>query len=86
MIELKREIVATTIPYGQKTTLPKGSNVEITQELGGSYTVLTDFGLLRIEGKDADALDASRGRGRSPSPPPRCPPTRSRWRPRCGTR
>lgn len=56
MIELKREVVATTIPYGQKTTLPKGANVEITQELGGSYTVLTDFGLLRIEGKDADAL------------------------------
>jgi probable FeS assembly SUF system protein SufT len=56
VIELKREIVATTIPYGQKTTLPKGSQVEITQELGGSFTVLTDFGLLRIEGKDSDAL------------------------------
>jgi probable FeS assembly SUF system protein SufT len=56
VIELKREVVATTIPYGQKTTLPKGSQVEITQELGGSYTVLTDYGLLRIEGKDADAL------------------------------
>jgi probable FeS assembly SUF system protein SufT len=56
VIELKREVVATTIPYGQKTTLPKGSHVEITQELGGSYTVLTDYGLLRIEGKDADAL------------------------------
>ena len=56
MIELKREVVATTIPYGQKTTLPKGSHVEITQELGGSFTVLTDYGLLRIEGKDSDAL------------------------------
>ncbi len=56
MIELKREIIATTIPYGQKTTLPKGSQVEITQELGGSFTVLTDYGLLRIEGKDSDAL------------------------------
>lgn len=56
MIELKRDIVATTIPYGQKTTLPKGSPVEITQELGGSFTVLTDYGLLRVEGKDSDAL------------------------------
>ena len=56
MIELKREVIATTIPYGQKTTLPKGANVEITQELGGSFTVLTDYGLLRIEGKDSDAL------------------------------
>ena len=56
MIELKKEVIATTIPYGQKTTLPKGAQVEITQELGGSFTVLTDFGLLRIEGKDSDAL------------------------------
>ncbi len=56
MIELAREITATTIPYGQKTKLPKGSPVEITQELGGSFTVLTDLGLMRIEGKDADAL------------------------------
>ena len=56
MIELKRDIVATTIPYGQKTQLPKGSQVEITQELGGSFTVLTDYGLLRIESKDSDAL------------------------------
>jgi probable FeS assembly SUF system protein SufT len=56
MIELAREVTATTIPYGQKTTLPKGANVEITQELGGSFTVLTDLGLLRIEGKDSDAL------------------------------
>jgi probable FeS assembly SUF system protein SufT len=56
VIELKREVIATTIPYGQKTQLPKGSHVEITQELGGSFTVLTDYGLLRIEGKDSDAL------------------------------
>jgi len=56
VIKLKKEVIATTIPYGQKTTLPKGSQVEITQELGGSFTVLTDFGLLRIEGKDSDAL------------------------------
>lgn len=56
MIELRREITATTIPYGQKTLLAKGSQIEITQELGGSFTVLTDYGLLRVEGKDADAL------------------------------
>ncbi len=56
MIDLTRDVVATTIPYGQKTKLPAGSHVEITQELGGSYTVLSDIGLLRIEGADADAL------------------------------
>ena len=61
MIELSREVVATTIPYGQKTKLPKGSRVEISQELGGSYTVLSDIGLLRIEGADADALGIEAG-------------------------
>ncbi len=68
MIELSREVVATTIPYGQKTRLPQGSRVEITQELGGSFTVLCDLGMVRIEGKDADAL----GRG-APSGAPELP-------------
>jgi probable FeS assembly SUF system protein SufT len=63
MIELAKDIVATTIPYGHKTRLPKGSKVEITQELGGSFTVLSDYGLLRIEGKDADALGRSEAAG-----------------------
>lgn len=56
MTELSREVMATMIPYGQRTRLPKGSKVEITQELGGSYTVVCDYGMVRIEGKDADAL------------------------------
>ncbi len=63
MIELAREVLGTTIPYGQKMPLPKGSRVEISQELGGSYTVLTDFGLMRIEGKDADALGRDKPAG-----------------------
>ncbi len=68
MIELSREVIATTIPYGQKTRLPQGSRVEITQELGGSFTVLCDLGMVRIEGKDADAL----GRG-APAGTPELP-------------
>jgi probable FeS assembly SUF system protein SufT len=68
VIELSREVIATTIPYGQKTRLPKDSKVEITQELGGSFTVLCDLGLVRIEGKDADAL----GRG-APAGTPELP-------------
>jgi probable FeS assembly SUF system protein SufT len=63
MIELSRDVIATTIPYGQKTKLPKGSHVEITQELGGSFTVLCDFGMVRIEGKDSDALGRSEPSG-----------------------
>jgi probable FeS assembly SUF system protein SufT len=70
MIDLSRDVTATTIPYGQKTTLPKGSKVEITQELGGSYTILSDYGLLRIEGKDADALGKEAAKGPDPNEAP----------------
>jgi probable FeS assembly SUF system protein SufT len=45
------------IPSGFPTTLPAGTEVRITQSLGGSYTVTTDYGnMVRIAGKDADAL------------------------------
>lgn len=37
--------------------LPEGSSVTVIQTLGGSYTVMTENGyMVRIDGKDADAL------------------------------
>ena len=53
---LSRDVVATQIPSGDKHTLPAQSRVFIHQVLGGSYTVQTDTGLYRIDGKDADAI------------------------------
>src|SRR3954468_7488943 len=53
---LSREVTATQIPSGDKTTLTTGTKVMIHQTLGGSYTVQSDFGLFRIDGKDADAI------------------------------
>jgi probable FeS assembly SUF system protein SufT len=53
---LAREISATQIPSGDKQVLPAGTKIQIHQTLGGSYTVQTDFGLFRIDGKDGDAL------------------------------
>ena len=55
-IELKRQVDAIQIPSGDMVTLPVGLKVIITQSLGGTYTVATDFGLARIQSKDADAL------------------------------
>jgi len=57
-ISLTREITAIKIPEGVNTTLPAGTSVAITQELGGSITVVApDFGgLFRIQTCDADAL------------------------------
>jgi probable FeS assembly SUF system protein SufT len=53
---LSREVNATQIPSGDKTLLAPGTKVMIHQTLGGSYTVQTDFGLFRIDGRDGDAL------------------------------
>ena len=53
---LSRDVAAVQIPAGDTTIIPSGVRVFITQTLGGSYTVMTDTGLVRIDGKDADAL------------------------------
>lgn len=53
---LSRDVTATQIPSGDKQPLPAGTRVYIHQTLGGSYTVQTDFGLYRIDGKDGDAM------------------------------
>jgi probable FeS assembly SUF system protein SufT len=55
-VELKRDCAAVQIPAGTSTTLPVGTPVDITQTLGGSYTVHTQGGLFRIAATDADAL------------------------------
>ncbi|HVV01090.1 MAG TPA: putative Fe-S cluster assembly protein SufT, partial [Verrucomicrobiae bacterium] len=48
---------ATRIPSGEPVLLPAGTRVDITQTLGGSYTVRTmESGLFRIAAADADAL------------------------------
>lgn len=56
--KLTRDAEATRIPSGEKITIPAGTEVIITQALGGSFTLLipTQAGLYRLEGKDADAI------------------------------
>jgi len=56
-LELSREVDATQIPSGIPHKLAAGSKVRLMQALGGSYTVMTDFGYMaRIDAKDADAI------------------------------
>jgi probable FeS assembly SUF system protein SufT len=55
-ITLTRDVEAAMIPVGTKVTLQKGGQAYITQSLGGSYTVVVNGNMFRIEGKDADAL------------------------------
>ena len=55
-VELTRDCDAVRIPAGDSVILPAGTPVDITQTLGGSYTVHAQGGLFRIAAKDADAL------------------------------
>ena len=54
--KLSRDVIATQIPSGDKQLLPAGATVMLHQNLGGSCTVQTDFGLFRVDSRDADAL------------------------------
>jgi probable FeS assembly SUF system protein SufT len=53
---LSRDVEAAIIPVGTQVTLQKGEQAYVTQSLGGSYTVIVNGNMFRIDGKDADAL------------------------------
>ena len=55
-VRLNRDCEAVQIPLGSVVSLPAGTPVDITQTLGGNYTVRATDGLFRIAAKDADAL------------------------------
>lgn len=52
-----RDVEALQVPSGFKVLLPAGTWLVVQQALGGQFTAMTELGgLVRIEGKDADAL------------------------------
>ena len=53
---LIRDVEASVVPIGTKVTLQKGETAHITQSLGGTFTVIVNGNMFRIESKDADAL------------------------------
>ena len=63
-IRLTRDCQVVAVPAGQTLMLPQGTDVMITQSLGGSYTLLVPSygGLFRLSNSDADAI------GREPRP------------------
>lgn len=53
---LSRDVEASIVPVGTKVTLQKGEQAYVTQSLGGTYTVVVNGNMFRIEAGDADAL------------------------------
>ena len=57
-IKLTRDCQVVAVPAGHTLMLPQGTEVMITQSLGGSYTLLVPSygGLFRLSSRDADAV------------------------------
>lgn len=55
-ITIMRDCPAVMVPWGNGTTLEAGQVGYISQQLGGTFTVMVEGSLYRIDGKHADAL------------------------------
>jgi probable FeS assembly SUF system protein SufT len=67
-VTLTRDVIGILIPQGTKVELPEGARAQITQALGGSFTVQVEGHLFRIEGTDADAIGQQLVKGPEVSP------------------
>src|SRR5512137_2047154 len=67
-VTLARDVEATVVPVGMQVILQKGEQAYITQSLGGSYTVVVNGNMFRIDGKNADALGLQLSSSLSPEP------------------
>lgn len=59
-VVLSRDCKALFVPLGIQVNAKKGTEVTLLQQLGGSYTVLLEGQMARIDAKDADALGKTR--------------------------
>ena len=55
-IKILRDCDSTLIPSGDKIILIEGTLVRITQALGGDYTLYVNGNLVKLSGKDGDAI------------------------------
>jgi len=56
IITTNRECPARLVPTGDPITIPSGTFVTLTQNLGGTYTIIMNGNMARVDGNDADAL------------------------------
>ncbi len=55
-VVLRRDVEASVVPVGTRVTLESGETAYVTQALGGSFTIVVNGNMFRVDGKDADAL------------------------------
>ena len=64
---LRRDCPGIIIPIGTEVILKKGSQVIVTQALGGSATVNHDGNLIRISSENLDAIDLDTSKNKTVS-------------------
>jgi probable FeS assembly SUF system protein SufT len=68
-VVVSRNCEAVMIPSGERVLVPQGAHATITQSLGGTYTLITDRGLMvRVSGKEVEAI------GKTPEDVPQVEP------------
>src|SRR5215467_11031309 len=56
-VKISRDLEVVQIPEGYKVRLARGTEVRLTQALGDTFTVMTEYGtMVRVAGQDADAI------------------------------
>lgn len=55
-VTIERDCPAVAVPWGTPATLEAGRIGYISQRLGGTFTIMVDGNLYRVDSKDADAL------------------------------
>jgi probable FeS assembly SUF system protein SufT len=56
-VTVTRDVPVIQIPSGEASTVKAGAEVVLMQSLGGTYTIYTPDGdMVRVDGRDADAL------------------------------
>jgi probable FeS assembly SUF system protein SufT len=56
LVPVRRNCPARLVPTGDPITIREGTFVTLTQNLGGTYTVVVNGNMARVDGADADAL------------------------------
>lgn len=56
LVPVQRDCPARLVPTGDPITIRAGTFVTLTQNLGGTFTVVINGNMARVDGADADAL------------------------------
>ena len=75
---LTRDVEAAVVPVGTKVTLMRGEQARITQSLGGTYTVIVNGNMFRIEARHSHSLGREAEIQRVP-PATTGPVTQEQW-------